>query len=84
MPRDSGKPERGDARVHAEHAGIEHLFSLCDARHSVKHLRGYVRPLAEIRIGASIEAPAIWQDRAVLVTARDGTLRALTVGGRDL
>lgn len=41
-------------------------------------------PLAEIRIGASIEAPAIWQDRAVLVTARDGTLRALTVGGRDL
>jgi hypothetical protein len=43
-----------------------------------------VAPLAEIRIGASIEAPAIWQDRAVLVTARDGTLRALTVGGRDL
>ena len=41
-------------------------------------------PLAETRIGASIEAPAIWQDRAVLVTARDGTLRALTVGGRDL
>jgi len=41
-------------------------------------------PLAAIRIGASIELPAIWQDRAVLVTARDGTLRALTVDGRDL
>jgi outer membrane protein assembly factor BamB len=47
----------------------------CDAR---------CTPLAAIRIGASIEAPAIWQDRAVLVTARDGTLRALTVDGRDL
>ena len=47
----------------------------CDAR---------CAPLAAIRIGASIEAPAIWQDRAVLVTARDGTLLALTIDGRDL
>ena len=34
----------------------------CDAR---------CDPLAAIRIGASVETPAIWQDRAVLVTARD-------------
>ena len=47
----------------------------CDAR---------CAPLAAIRIGASIEAPAIWQGRAVLVTASDGTLRALTVDGRGL
>jgi outer membrane protein assembly factor BamB len=46
----------------------------CDAR---------CAPLAAIRIGASIEAPAVWKDRAVLVTARDGTLRALTVDGHD-
>ncbi len=47
----------------------------CDAR---------CAPLATIRIGASIEAPALWQGRAVLVTASDGTLRALTVDGRGL
>ena len=47
----------------------------CDAR---------CEPLAAIRIGASVETPAIWQDRVVLVTARDGTLRALTVDGRGL
>jgi eukaryotic-like serine/threonine-protein kinase len=41
-------------------------------------------PVGVIRIGASIEAPAIWQDRAILVTARDGTLRALSIDGRDL
>lgn len=39
-------------------------------------------PLATIRIGASVRTPAIWQGRAVLVTAHDGTLRALTVDGR--
>jgi hypothetical protein len=39
VPGDGGESERGDARVHAEHARIEHLFSLCDARLSVKHLR---------------------------------------------
>jgi outer membrane protein assembly factor BamB len=39
--------------------------------------------LTAIRIGASIETPAIWQDRAVLITARDGTLRALTIDGRS-
>ena len=40
-------------------------------------------PLAAFRIGASIEGTAICQDRAVLVTGRDGTLRALTVDGRE-
>ena len=40
--------------------------------------------LAAIRIGSSTEAPAVWQDRAVLVSAHDGTLRALTVDGRRL
>jgi outer membrane protein assembly factor BamB len=40
-------------------------------------------PLATIRIGSSARTPAIWSGRAVLVTAHDGTLRALTVhGGR--
>jgi outer membrane protein assembly factor BamB len=45
----------------------------CDAR---------CTPLAVIRTGGSIETPAIWRHRAVLVTARDGTLRALTVDAR--
>jgi outer membrane protein assembly factor BamB len=38
-------------------------------------------PLAAIRIGSSARTPAVWQGRAVLVTAQDGTLRALTVDG---
>jgi outer membrane protein assembly factor BamB len=38
-------------------------------------------PLAAIRIGSSVWTPAIWNGQAVLVTARDGTLRALTVDG---
>jgi outer membrane protein assembly factor BamB len=41
-------------------------------------------PLAAIRIGAYVEAPAVWQDRALLVASNDGTLRAFTVDGRDL
>jgi outer membrane protein assembly factor BamB len=39
-------------------------------------------PLATIRIGSSARTPAIWNGRAILVTAQDGTLRALTVDGR--
>jgi outer membrane protein assembly factor BamB len=39
-------------------------------------------PLATIRIGSSARTPAIWNGQAVLVTAHDGTLRALTVDGR--
>jgi outer membrane protein assembly factor BamB len=39
-------------------------------------------PLATIRIGSSVRTPAIWNGRAVLVTAQDGTLRALTVDRR--
>ena len=38
-------------------------------------------PSAVIRIGSSIEGPAVWQGRALFVTAMDGTLRALTVDG---
>jgi outer membrane protein assembly factor BamB len=38
-------------------------------------------PAAVVRIGSSSEGAAVWQDRALFVTAADGTLRALTVGG---
>ena len=38
-------------------------------------------PSAVVRIGSSIEGPALWEGRALFVTAADGTLRALTVGG---
>ncbi len=38
-------------------------------------------PSAVVRIGSSVEGPAVWEGRALLVTAADGTLRALTVGG---
>jgi outer membrane protein assembly factor BamB len=38
-------------------------------------------PSSVVRIGSSIEAPAAWEGRALLVTAADGTLRALTVDG---
>jgi outer membrane protein assembly factor BamB len=38
-------------------------------------------PLETIRIGSSARTPAIWNGRAVLVTARDGTLRTFTVNG---
>jgi outer membrane protein assembly factor BamB len=41
-------------------------------------------PAAVVRIGSSIAKPAVYGDRALLVTARDGTLRALTVAGVDI
>ncbi len=40
-------------------------------------------PSSVVRVGSSIEAPAAWEGRALLVTAADGTLRALTIGGVD-
>ena len=41
-------------------------------------------PSAVVHVGSSIEGPAVWQDRALFVTAADGTLRALTVGGVEV
>jgi outer membrane protein assembly factor BamB len=38
-------------------------------------------PSAVVRVGSSIEGTAVWEGRALFVTAADGTLRALTVGG---
>ena len=38
-------------------------------------------PSAVVRVGSSIAAPAAWEGRALLVTAADGILRALTVDG---
>jgi len=40
-------------------------------------------PSAVVRIGSSAGGPAVWEGRALFVTAADGTLRALTVGGVD-
>ena len=40
-------------------------------------------PAAVVRIGSSVQGPAVWEGRALFVTATDGTLRALTVGGVD-
>ena len=40
VPGDGGEAERGHARVDAEHARIEHLFSLWDAQSPVKHPQG--------------------------------------------
>ena len=47
----------------------------CDAR---------CTPLAAIRIGSSVETPELWHGRAIIVTARDGAVRALTVDGVPL
>ena len=38
-------------------------------------------PSAVVRIGSSVEGSAVWEGRVLFVTAADGTLRALTVGG---
>ena len=38
-------------------------------------------PSSVVRVGSSIEGPAVWEGRALLVTAADGTVRALTVAG---
>jgi len=40
VPGDRGQTERRHAGIHTEHARIEHLFSLFDARLPVKHPRG--------------------------------------------
>ena len=42
---------------------------------------GDCSPSSVVRVGSSLEGPALWEGRAVFVTAADGTLRALTVGG---
>ena len=38
-------------------------------------------PAASVRVGSSAEGLAVWADRVLFLTAADGTLRALTVGG---
>ena len=44
---------------------------------------GACAPSAVVRVGSSTEGPAVWEGRALFVTAADGTLRALTIGGVD-
>ena len=38
-------------------------------------------PAASVRVGSSAQGLAVWADRVLFLTAADGTLRALTVGG---
>ena len=41
-------------------------------------------PAAVVRIRSSIAKPAVYVDRALFITALNGTLRALTVAGVDI